>query len=157
MYQNIRVQFSAPFWYRWPNFRPLAHGLSASLLLWPTHLSIFHALSCNWIGNLQRCKKISEGLSRQLIQDCNMTFIIWCLFMTEISNPLCTYSLVGEHKKNQLIQDVQVVKKANLMTKEMNSESILCTFWESSIHSLSFNLLPVIKRKRNSYSINGAI
>ena len=27
MYQNIRVQFSAPFWYQWPNFGPLAHGL----------------------------------------------------------------------------------------------------------------------------------
>ena len=25
--QNNRVQFSAPFWYRWPNFGPLAHRL----------------------------------------------------------------------------------------------------------------------------------
>ncbi len=28
LYQNNRVQFSAPFWYRWPNFGPLAHRLN---------------------------------------------------------------------------------------------------------------------------------
>ncbi len=27
MYKNIGVQFSAPFWYRWPIFGLLAHGL----------------------------------------------------------------------------------------------------------------------------------